>query len=123
MTCSVSTSPPSRWRKTAESDETMHLVSCISFNVFYVRLTEVTEMRFENRDTVLGHDPNIIMGEPSTSAENDDGWEDIEGFHALPPGEESMFMGNTGGEDNIFHEIIDYALPTKYVMVHLLYAY
>lgn len=64
--------------------------------------------------------PDLVMGEPSTSVENDDGWEDIKGFHALPPGEESMFMSNAGGEDNIFHEIIDYALPTKYVMIHLL---
>ena len=101
----------------------MHPVSCISFDAFYVRLTEVTEMSFENWDTVLGHDPDIVMGEPSTSAENDDGWEDIEGFHILPPGEESMFMSNAGGEGDVFHEIIDYVLPTKYVVIHLLYAY
>ena len=58
----MSTSLPSRWRKTAESDETMYQVSCISFHVFYVRLTEVTEMSFENRDTILGHDPRPRYG-------------------------------------------------------------
>jgi hypothetical protein len=84
---------------------------------------EVTEMSFENWDAVLGNDPNIVMGELSTSAENDDAWEDIDGFHTLPPGEEGMFMSNAGGEGDVFHEIIDYALPTKYVTISLLYAY
>ena len=74
----------------------MHAVSCIWFQAFYIRLTEVTEMSFENWDTALWHDPDIIMGEPSTSAENDDGWEDIEGFHTLLPGEEIMFISNAG---------------------------
>jgi hypothetical protein len=80
-------------------------------------------MRFENWDTILGHDPDIVMGELSTSAEHDDGWEDIKGFHVLPPGKESMFMSNAGSKFNVFHEIIDYVLPTKYVAIHLPYTY
>jgi hypothetical protein len=53
------------------------------------------------------------MGGPSNTAGGENAWEDIDGLHMAPPGEEGMFMSNAGGEDAIFHEIIDYVVPKK----------
>lgn len=68
-------------------------------------------MSFESRDVVLGED--IAMGEPSGSSGDADGWEDLDGFTALPPGEEGMFMSNAGGEEQIVQEMIEYSIPQK----------
>jgi hypothetical protein len=51
---------------------------------------------------------------PSTTPADEQTWEeDMEGLLTVPPGEEGMFMSHAGGEDDIFQEIISYAIPKK----------
>jgi hypothetical protein len=56
------------------------------------------------------------MGEPSNATRDEEAWEDVDGLCLAPPGEEGMFISNAGGEDAVFHEIIDYVAPKKYIM-------
>ena len=72
-------------------------------------------MSFENRDVVL--DADVDMAEPSGSAGDEGGWEDVEGFNVLPPGKEGLFMSNAGSGEDVFHEIIDKVAPKKYVAI------
>jgi hypothetical protein len=55
------------------------------------------------------------MGGPSNTTGDEEAWED-EGLCLAPLGEEGMFMSNAGGEDAVFHEIIDYVAPKKYMI-------
>jgi hypothetical protein len=57
------------------------------------------------------------MGGPSHTGGDEDTWENIDGLDMVPPGEEGMFMSNAGEDDAVFHEIINYAVPQKYVAV------
>lgn len=65
------------------------------------------------RDTLMSAD--ISMGDGSRSNDSENAWDDIDGFDRLPPGEEGMFLDNAGMEEGIYHEIIDYVVPQKYV--------
>ena len=71
-----------------------------------------SEFNFANRDNVIA---DTIMGDPDgTSGNHDEGaWEDMEGFHLPLPGEEAMFMSYAGGENEVFHDIINTVISKK----------
>jgi hypothetical protein len=73
----------------------------------------LTELSFENRDAIL--DSDVAMDGLDDAAGDEETWAEMDGLRAIPPGEEGMFMSNAGGDNDVFFEILDYAVPRKYV--------
>jgi hypothetical protein len=71
-----------------------------------------SELIVKNRDAVVDEDG----GRPSGSVSDEGAWDDMEGILMVPRAEEGIFMSNTGGRGEVSHGIVNYAVPTRWVL-------